>query len=491
MLGRLLLPLLLLLAAPAQALELRVLAGRTAAETAVIYAEGRILPDDPDRFRAILRPRQGQRTVLVMHSPGGSVAAAIEMAEIIARLKITVAVPKGGVCASACFLMFAAAPERVASDTARLGVHSASHNHFETASAMAATTVLARELHRYGVPEQIVGAMVTTRAAQIFWLDEAQRRSMSVASWEALAAPPAGAPRPQPWLGLALPTLAAVPEVATVATGQARGLLPAGLSPIDVIAAGEPLAFREGLTTRTRWEEWTVSLSRDARLGAEYWAAKRDLANPGDCRVGSQAAEPPASRYHLLARTPETLQLADRLAPPGSEAIAVNAEEFQSGCATARQRLTTIDMRRRSEVDFRRGWTAYLPTAYREDILESIATCRVSGGRAQRNGNFETVRDINGDGRPDYLLDLSALRCQRRNFPSISDHCGTGGCTLRIYVSTATGGYAKGQSITTHRWTVKDEGTTATLLLFPRDCADEACAQRYVWTGDKLAARAN
>ncbi len=476
---------LLLLAAPAQALELRTLGGRAAPEPALIFAEGPILPGDGARFRDLLRARQAQRFVLILHSMGGSVNAAAEIADLVARLRITVAVPPGGVCASACVLILAASPERVVADTARIGVHSASQNRVETAGAMAVTTALAREMHRYGVPEQVIGAMVTTPANQIAWLGEAERRAMALASWEARAA--ASPPRPA-WLGIALPPLMPVPEAATAPTAATPAALPPGLSPADIIGAGEPLAFREGLADRTRWEDWLAAAPRDQRIGAEYWAARRELPGQGECGIGGAVQEPPGARYALQGRAGDRLLILDREAGgAAAEApLEVDAAAFREGCNAARHRLTTVDMRRRSEVDYRRGWQSYLPIAYRQDVLERMMACRVSGGRPVRAANLETRQDMNGDGQPDYVVDLAALRCQRRQGISVSDHCGPGGCALHVYLSRPSGGHGPAVALVAQRWALREDGT-GTLLVFGRSCADEACAQRHAWNGKAFA----
>ena len=472
---------LLLLAGQAQALELRTLSGRAVQEPALVFAEGPIMPGDGARLRDLLRASQAQHVVLILHSMGGSVNAAAEIADLVARLRITVAIPRGGVCASACVLVLAASPERVVADSARIGVHSASQNRVETAGAMAVTTALAREMHRYGVPEQVIGSMVTTPADQIAWLGEAERRAMAFASWEARAAAPL--PRPS-WLGVALPPLMPMPDAATTPTGATPAALPPGLSPADIIGAGEPLAFREGLADRTRWEDWLAAAPRDLRIGAEYWAVRRDLPGQGECGIRGAVQDPPGSRYVLQGRAGERLLILDREA--AETQLEVDAAEFRAGCNTARQRLTTIDMRRRSEADYRRGWQSYLPRAYRQDVLERMMACRISGGRPVRAANLETRHDINGDGRLDYVIDLSALRCQRRQAISASDHCGQGGCALHVYLSMPAGGHGPAVALVAHRWAVRED-TPGTLLLFGRGCAEEVCAQRYAWNGKAFA----
>jgi hypothetical protein len=143
-------------------------------------------------------------------------------------------------------------------------------------------------------------------------------------------------------------------------------------------------------------------------------------------------------------------------------------------------------MRRRGEVDYRRGWNAFLPPAYRQDVLERILACRAAGGRPLRAPNLETARDLNADGRPDYLVDLSALRCQRRQGLAASEDCGAAGCALHLYLSTPGGGHGPAMALVAQRWTLREEGPPR-LLIQARGCAEEACAQRYGWNGAAFA----
>lgn len=50
-----------------------------------------------------------------LNSPGGDVAEAIQIADLVAGMRPDVIVSKGGICASSCFLIFLAGHERIAS----------------------------------------------------------------------------------------------------------------------------------------------------------------------------------------------------------------------------------------------------------------------------------------------------------------------------------------------------------------------------------------
>jgi hypothetical protein len=82
-------------------------------------------------------------------------------------------------------------------------------------------------------------------------------------------------------------------------------------------------AFQQGLADRTRIETWVHGLQSDARAGAESWAGRRSLRDPGNCD-----------------------------APLG------NPVDWSSGCISARQMLSPLDQRRRTEPEYRRGWNS-------------------------------------------------------------------------------------------------------------------------------------
>ncbi|MBR0939104.1 hypothetical protein [Bradyrhizobium jicamae] len=90
-------------------------------------------------------------------------------------------VSPGAVCASACFLAFAAGDPRFAGEGAMIGVHKASERGGqETALSDAATLSMARFARELGVPSPIIGQMVSTPPRQIAWLDARELRSMGV-----------------------------------------------------------------------------------------------------------------------------------------------------------------------------------------------------------------------------------------------------------------------------------------------------------------------
>lgn len=123
---RLLFALLIALSAlPASAMEFAIV--KSGGQTAVL-AQGVVKDGDARRLtRALARvPRDRNGTKqLLLNSPGGTVADAWDMAEIIGRTGVTTIIPARAVCASACAsLMFVAGKYRTIQPGGQLAIHS-------------------------------------------------------------------------------------------------------------------------------------------------------------------------------------------------------------------------------------------------------------------------------------------------------------------------------------------------------------------------------
>lgn len=165
-----------------------------------VVGRGPIEAGDLERLRGAMRavPRQMRVRFLTLDSPGGLVREGVNLATEIHRLGIAVAIPAHAKCASACFLLFAASPRRVAGGGAQIGVHSASREGRETDESLAVTTVMARLADSYGVPPSVLGKMVRTGPNRMDWLTRADLDSMDV---------------------LPMPTMSPAPAVPTIAGG--------------------------------------------------------------------------------------------------------------------------------------------------------------------------------------------------------------------------------------------------------------------------------
>ena len=227
-------------------------------DSIVIRATGPIISGDMERLAAFMRSLPESDRVLgyAMDSPGGEVVEAEKFADVVRGTHATVGVLSGAECASACFLIFAAAPRKLAAADALIGVHSASDvGGTETLGSLAMTTLMSRDLAELGVPSSIIARGSETEPNRMEWLMPSDLALLGV-------------------------------EVLASTTGQ-TGSAASAPDP----AAPPTSAFDQGLSDRRRWEAWFNSLSGPYQEGAQYWSAQRSLPNPGSC-LGPGGTEP-------------------------------------------------------------------------------------------------------------------------------------------------------------------------------------------------------
>ena len=146
-----------------------------------IGATGAIVPGDFDRLRAFIGKLPQTRILgFFIDSPGGNIFEAEKIATFINKTGALVTVPNDSQCASACFLLFAAAAHRFMGPNALIGVHSASYNSGGNFAAMELTTAFARDAASYGVPDAIIGKMVQTEPGRMSWLTRDDLKPMNV-----------------------------------------------------------------------------------------------------------------------------------------------------------------------------------------------------------------------------------------------------------------------------------------------------------------------
>jgi hypothetical protein len=88
-----------------------------------LRATGTITPGMSENFAAEVSKRSDYIKIVVLNSPGGSVADALAMGRLIRDKKFATEVEAGKYCASSCPLVFAGGIERRAGDKAAIGVH--------------------------------------------------------------------------------------------------------------------------------------------------------------------------------------------------------------------------------------------------------------------------------------------------------------------------------------------------------------------------------
>jgi hypothetical protein len=150
----------------------------------VIHLSGMIGTGDTEAFlRALSQAKAAGMLIegVRLDSSGGKLGEGAKLAALIKSGKFPTVVESGAICASACFLAFAAGEPRFAGPDARIGVHKASSTGgIETKQTNAATVLMAHLAKELGVPTSIVNRMMTTPPTQIAWLDPNDLRAMGV-----------------------------------------------------------------------------------------------------------------------------------------------------------------------------------------------------------------------------------------------------------------------------------------------------------------------
>jgi hypothetical protein len=150
----------------------------------IIGISGEIIEGDENTLSLMLARANSSGTPIVgafLNSPGGKVAAGVNMAKLIRANNIVTAVVGNNTCASICVLLFAAGVKRGHMSTASIGVHSAMDfkdgqdgKGVENGDSMVVTTWLARLYKDYGTPDSIIGKLVTTPGDQVAWISNTE-----------------------------------------------------------------------------------------------------------------------------------------------------------------------------------------------------------------------------------------------------------------------------------------------------------------------------
>ncbi len=275
----------------------------------LLVAEGEIKEGDDKRLHDFVAalPAQAKLFAVGLDSPGGNLREGVYLANSIHSTGLPTIVSSRGMCASACFLMFAAGSTRMASINARIGVHSASSDGEDNGPAQAVTTLMARQAAEFGVPSSIIGKMVTTPPGDITWLNRQDLAAMNTTilpSFESTYTP-----------GSEL-----VPGSAVQTTRPAE----ADQSTHADAAPDHDQAYTDGRNDRFAFEQWIDKLQGRYSDGAHWWTANRSRRG-ASCQQAPDAADP----------------------------------DFNSGCQEATSRLAQFDRRRLAEPSYRVGWNSF------------------------------------------------------------------------------------------------------------------------------------
>jgi hypothetical protein len=227
----------------------------------IVSGRGPIVKGDVTRLEQALAamPPAQQLSALALDSPGGNVVEGELLAQLIHARRLVVVIPSNSKCVSACFLLLAAAPRRLAAVDALVGVHSASEGGEETQAALAGTARMAKDAAALGVPPALIGKMVQTAPGRVEWLTAADLGLMNVSVFDD-------------------DTPTAVRRT-YVATGpRADRALPAALR-----KAANPPDFSAGLEDRRDWDIWLAGLRGPFHDGAVFAQSQIGAQQPGSC----------------------------------------------------------------------------------------------------------------------------------------------------------------------------------------------------------------
>jgi hypothetical protein len=135
----------------------------TAGGIVAISIAGEIVEGDAEALRMEIQRAQLANypiSAIQLNSIGGSLYEGTSLARVVRAASLNTRVAERNICASACFLVFAAGSTKSVQNGARVGVH-------------AATEAMGRIAKLLGVPSGIVERMVSTPPSQMFWLNGA------------------------------------------------------------------------------------------------------------------------------------------------------------------------------------------------------------------------------------------------------------------------------------------------------------------------------
>lgn len=127
-----------------------------------------------------------------------------------------------------------------------------------------------------------------------------------------------------------------------------------------------------------------------------------------------------------------------------------------------------------------------LPEIVQDAIAKNNKECE-EGTKPVFNRGFLATRDINGDGKPDYILNYDHFQCDEL----VSMFCGTGGCLTEVFASLEDGRYAAvwNQQARRIRFAVINKRPAMQIDLHGSVCGRvgvERCAMTLYWNGTEF-----
>jgi len=147
-----------------------------------LHLVGRIESKDAASFVAAVNKLTGAGKhidVVSLNSTGGQLEEGALIAGAIKASRLATRVEDGALCASACFLAFAAGDPRTAHPNAYIGVHQAAdHDGRQSYKSREATRAMVEFARQLGVSSTITDKMGRTPSDSLEWLSSRDLRSM-------------------------------------------------------------------------------------------------------------------------------------------------------------------------------------------------------------------------------------------------------------------------------------------------------------------------
>jgi hypothetical protein len=127
------------------------------------------------------------------------------------------------------------------------------------------------------------------------------------------------------------------------------------------------------------------------------------------------------------------------------------------------------------------------PPALIEATEAASAACQAAGGTPRILPGYEVARDLNGDGRPDFLTDLAGLECAG----AWDTLCTARGCPVTAWLSAPTAGHDRFELGPLRGFSVREDDTgglpAVVTLHDAADCGPEAtgdCTRTWRFTSN-------
>jgi hypothetical protein len=147
----------------------------------IVLMYGPIIEGDTNKLAAYLNglPKKVSIFGFALHSPGGDIDEANKLAQFLRRIHALTIVGDGNICASACFLPFAAGRIKLVHPGSKVVVQgTASPDGLDNLAALAATNKMARYASELGVPGTITRKIVVIPTGRVEFLSRADLLSM-------------------------------------------------------------------------------------------------------------------------------------------------------------------------------------------------------------------------------------------------------------------------------------------------------------------------